>query len=76
MAYMTANETAGKWGVSLRYVQTLCQKERQVARLAAFGLSNKDIADKLHMSLSGVKQAVRIVSEKTGMRREEFAAIL
>lgn len=55
---------------------TLSQKERQVARLAAFGLSNKEIADKLHISLSGVKQAVRIVSEKTGMRREEFAAIL
>lgn len=54
----------------------LSPKERQVAKLAAFGMSNKEIAEKLHMSLSGVKQAVRIVSEKTGMRREEFAAIL
>lgn len=55
---------------------TLSPKEWQVAKLAAFGMSNKEIADKLHMSLSSVKQAVRIVSEKTGMRREEFAAVL
>lgn len=55
---------------------SLSPKEWRVARLAAFGMSNKEIADKLHMSLSGVKQAVRIVSEKTGMRREEFAAVL
>ena len=55
---------------------SLSPRERQVASLAAFGLSNKEIADKLHMSLSGVKQAVRIVSEKTGMRRQEFAAVL
>lgn len=55
---------------------TLSVREREVAKLAAFGLQNMEIAAKLHMSLSGVKQAVRIVSEKTGMSREEFAAIL
>ncbi len=55
---------------------TLSKKEREVAKLAAFGMQNSDIAEKLHMSLSGVKQAVRIVSEKTGMSRDEFAAIL
>ncbi len=54
----------------------LTQKERAVAKLAAFGLQNKEIAEKLHMSLSGVKQAVRIVSEKTGVNRREFATIL
>ena len=36
----------------------------------------KEIADKLHLSLSVVKQAVRIVSEKSGLPRSEFAAIL
>lgn len=55
---------------------TLSPREREVAKLAAFGMQNSDIAEKLHMSLSGVKQAVRIVSEKTGMRRDEFAAVL
>jgi LuxR family maltose regulon positive regulatory protein len=55
---------------------TLSVKEREVAKLAAFGMQNSEIAQKLHMSLSGVKQAIRIVSEKTGMARDEFAAIL
>ncbi len=55
---------------------TLTKRERDVAKLAAFGMQNSEIAQKLHMSLSGVKQAVRIVSEKTGVSRDEFAAIL
>ena len=37
---------------------------------------NPEIAEKLHLSLSVVKQAVRIVSEKSGLPRSEFAAIL
>ena len=57
-------------------VTTLSRREWEVAKLAAFGLSNAEIAEKLHMSLSGVKQAVRIVSEKTGVGRREFAAYL
>ncbi len=55
---------------------TLSKREREVAKLAAFGMQNSEIAEKLHMSLSGVKQAVRIVSEKTGVGRDEFATIL
>lgn len=55
---------------------TLTKKEREVAKLAAFGMQNSIIAEKLYMSLSGVKQAIRIVSEKTGVSRDEFAAIL
>ena len=57
-------------------ITTLSRREREVAKLAAFGLQNAEIAEKLHMSLSGVKQAVRIVSEKTGASRDEFAAYL
>lgn len=57
-------------------ITTLSQREREVAKLAAFGMQNNDIAQKLHMSLSGVKQAIRIVSEKTGVSRDEFAAFL
>lgn len=54
----------------------LTQKEREVAKLAAFGMKNGEIADKLHMSVSAVKQAINNVSNKTGMTRDEFAAIL
>lgn len=77
--YRIYNEGWSKLSGSVRgknLYTNLTQKERAVARLAAFGLQNKEIAEKLHMSLSGVKQAVRIVSEKTGMKRNEFAAIL
>ena len=57
-------------------ITTLSRREREVAKLAAFGMQNSEIAGKLHMSLSGVKQAIRIVSEKTGVSRDEFAAYL
>ena len=46
------------------------------ARLAAFGFKNSQIAEALNMSISAVKQAVTNVSNKTGMSREDFAAIL
>ena len=59
-----------------KIVTTLSAKEREVAKLAAFGMTNQEIADKLHMSLSVVKQAIRVVSEKSGMPRSNFAAIL
>ena len=59
-----------------KILTTLSVKEREVATLAAFGLSNQEIADKLGMSIPVVKQAVRIVSEKSGLPRAHFAAIL
>ncbi len=77
--YKLYNEGWSKLSGSVRgknLITTLSQKEREVAKLAAFGLQNSDIASKLHMSLSGVKQAIRIVSEKSGVSRDEFAAIL
>ena len=57
-------------------ITTLTAKEREVAKLAAFGMKNPEIAKKLNMSVSVVKQAIRITSEKSGMPRSEFAAIL
>ncbi|MBQ2767433.1 MAG: helix-turn-helix domain-containing protein [Clostridia bacterium] len=59
-----------------RIVTTLSLKEREVAKLAAFGMSNPEIAEKLHMSLPAVKQAIRITAEKSGVSRGEFATIL
>ena len=55
---------------------TLSPKEREVAKLAAFGFKNSQIAATLNMSISAVKQAVTNVTNKTGMPREAFAAIL
>ncbi len=77
--YKIYNEGWSKLSGSVRgknLVTTLTQKEREVAKLAAFGMQNREIAEKLHISLSSVKQAIRIVMEKTGMGRDEFAAIL
>ncbi|MBQ8850451.1 MAG: hypothetical protein IJ011_08990 [Clostridia bacterium] len=77
--YKVYNEGWSKLSGNVRgktILTTLSQKEREVAKLAAFGMSNQEIADKLHISLSVVKQAVRIVSEKSGMARSNFAAIL
>ena len=59
-----------------KIITTLTVKEREVAKLAAFGMSNPEIAAKLNMSLPAVKQAIRITMEKTGMPRSQFAAIL
>ena len=50
--------------------------KREVAKLAAFGMSNKEIAEKLNMSLAGVKQALVAVTDKTGVGRDRFAAFL
>ena len=77
--YKRYNEGWSKLSGAVRgknIITTLSQKEREVAKLAAFGMSNREIAEKLHLSLSVVKQAVRIVSEKSGMSRSDFAAIL
>lgn len=55
---------------------TLTPKEREVARLAAFGMQYSEISERLHISLSSVKQTIKIISEKSGMDRKDFAAIL
>ena len=77
--YKTYNAGWSKLSGSVRgktIITTLSAREREVAKLAAFGMQNSEIAEKMHMSLSGVKQAIRIVSEKTGVSRDEFAAYL
>ena len=57
-------------------VSSLSVQNRQVARLAAFKPSDAEIARRTNMSVSGVKQAIRIIKEKSGLDRDEFAAIL
>jgi len=77
--YMIYNEGWSKLSGAVRgktIITTLTPKQREVAKLAAFGLTNKEIADKLDMSASGVKQALQAVSDKMGVGRDAFAAFL
>lgn len=52
----------------------LTTREREVAKHAAFGLSNKEIADRLNISVNTVKQSLRTAMDKTGvLRRSELS---
>jgi len=57
-------------------IANLSKQQREVARLAAFKLSDAEIGARLHMSISGVKQAIRTIKQKSGLDRDAFAAIL
>lgn len=57
-------------------IENLSEQNRAIARLAAFKLSDAEIAARMNMSIPGVKQAIRIIKQKSGLERSEFAAIL
>lgn len=44
-------------------------REYEVARLAVYGFSNKEIADQLKISVNSVKHALRTAMDKTGANR-------
>ena len=55
----------------------LSDREREVARLAAFGLSDEQIASQLHITKSSVKSMIRMARNKTGVKdRMEFGAYI
>ena len=54
----------------------LTTREREVSKLAAFGLSNQQIADRLHISLATVKQAIRMTMFKTGVENRAALATI
>lgn len=58
-----------------RQVQvTLSSREREVTRLAAFGMTDAQIAAQLHLSESSVKAAIKTAKNKTGVNsRKELA---
>lgn len=77
--YKMYNEGWSKLSGTIRgkkIVTSLTTRQREIAKLAAFGMSNKEIADKLNMSLAGVKQALVAITDKTGVGRDRFAAFL
>lgn len=49
----------------------LSVREREISRLAAFGLSNQEISDRLHISLSATKKAIYDAMNKTGVNRRD-----
>ena len=52
----------------------LSQREREVARLVAFGLSNAEIAERLYISKESVKSLITTIRNKTGIvKRIEFS---
>lgn len=56
---------------------SLSIREREVARLAAFGMTDLQIAVRLHVSESSVKAAIRSAKNKTGVNsRAEFAVFI
>ncbi len=57
--------------------RALTIKEREIARLAAFGLSNAQIAKQLHITVDSAKQAIYDAMNKTGVNeREELGAFV
>ena len=56
---------------------TLSAREREVARLAAFGLSDGEIAEQLNLSKSTVKSLISMAKNKTGaIKRAELVAFI
>ncbi|MBR2387281.1 MAG: hypothetical protein IKB02_00790 [Clostridia bacterium] len=55
-------------------ITTLTTREREVAKLAAFGMSNADIAERLHISLASVKQSIRTAIYKSGVENKAALA--
>lgn len=52
----------------------LTTREREVAKHAAYGLSNKEIAQRLNISINTVKQSLRTAMDKTGtLRRSDLS---
>lgn len=55
----------------------LSDREREVVRLAAFGLRDSEIALQLHISKASVKSMIQMARNKTGIKnRSEFGAYI
>lgn len=54
---------------------SLSSRERQVARLASFGMSDRQIAMQLHLSESSIKAAIKSAKNKTGVNSRTDLAI-
>lgn len=57
-------------------LDALTERERQILDLVAAGLSNKEVAARLHLSEKTVKHYMTIIMEKLGVRNRVEAALL
>jgi DNA-binding NarL/FixJ family response regulator len=57
-------------------VPTLSEREREVLALLGYGLSNREIADELYLSVDTVKTHVRKVFSKLGVANRTQAALI
>lgn len=57
------------------YLPTLTHRQKQICRLVSLGLSDKEIADNLCISPCTVRSHLRIVFERSGVRRRAELAI-
>ncbi len=56
---------------------SLTIRQREICRLAAFGLTDAEIAKRLFLSLSTVKKEIHVAKNKTGVdKREEMGAFV
>lgn len=57
-----------------RITTVLSTREREVAKLVAFGLTNPEIAQRLNLSVASVKSIITMIRNKTGIQsRSELA---
>ncbi len=62
--------------VDADYLAALTDRERQILDQVAGGLSNKQVAARLHLSEKTVKHYMTIIMEKLGVRNRVEAALL
>lgn len=62
--------------VDADYLAALTDRERQILDQVAGGLSNKEVAARLHLSEKTVKHYMTILMEKLGVRNRTEAALL
>ncbi len=77
--YETFNVGFSKLNASIRnriIDLSLSTREREVAKLAAFGMSNVEIAERMHLSMASVKQIVRTAIYKTGVENKAALAFI
>ena len=64
-----------EWNEAIVRVPTLTRRESGVFRLLGLGLSNREIAENLHISLCTVRSHMKKIHAKCGLREREKLAV-